>query len=104
MCPESTHCTEISWCSFHGSFHAHQVQGPRIVTQRSRESLHPVWRAATVIAVRAALRRTEGGLSSTRFPTMLISVHQGPPPSATCPNTTVAAAGERRRTQVNETE
>jgi hypothetical protein len=35
---------------------------------------------------------------------MLASVHRRPPPSATCPNTTGAAAGERWRTGVNETE
>src|SRR5260370_9846926 len=35
---------------------------------------------------------------------MLTSVHRGPPPSVTCPNTTGAVAGERCRTGVNETE
>jgi len=35
---------------------------------------------------------------------MLASVHQGPPPSVTCPDMTRAVAGERCRTEVNETE
>ena len=35
---------------------------------------------------------------------MRTGVHQWPPPSVTCPNTTRAAGGERRRTEVNETE
>ncbi len=48
--------------------------------------------------------RTREGLPPTRFPTMLTSVHQGPPPSVTCLNMTGAVAGERRRTEVNETE
>jgi hypothetical protein len=48
--------------------------------------------------------RTREGLPPTRFPTMLARVHHSPPPSATCPNTTLVDAGERRRTGVNETE
>src|SRR5437764_880345 len=44
------------------------------------------------------------GVAPTRFPTMLASVHRCPPPSVTCPNTTTAAACERCRTGVNETE
>jgi hypothetical protein len=48
--------------------------------------------------------RTREGLPPTRFPTMLTTVHRGPPPSVTCPNTTGAVSGERRRTEVNETE
>src|SRR5262249_36094245 len=35
---------------------------------------------------------------------MLAHVHRRPPPSATCPDTAGAAAGERPRTGVNETE
>src|SRR5262249_45228075 len=46
--------------------------------------------------------RTREGLHPPRFPTMRISVHHSPPPSATCPNTTGTVAGERRRTGVNE--
>jgi hypothetical protein len=42
--------------------------------------------------------------SPARFPTMLACVHQCPPPSVTCPSMTTAAAGERCRTGVNETE
>src|SRR5262245_14459169 len=34
---------------------------------------------------------------------MLIGIHHSPLLSATCPNTTGAAAGERSRTEVNET-
>jgi hypothetical protein len=34
---------------------------------------------------------------------MLTSVHQWPPPSVTCPDASGAAAGERRRTGMNET-
>jgi hypothetical protein len=48
--------------------------------------------------------RTREGLPPTRFPTMLAGVHRGPPPSVTCPNMIGAVAGERRRTEVNETE
>src|SRR5690242_4179146 len=48
--------------------------------------------------------RTREGLHPTRLPTMLTGVHQWPPPSVTCPDVTGAAAGERRRTEVNETE
>jgi hypothetical protein len=48
--------------------------------------------------------RTPEGLPPTRFPTMLASVHQCSPPSVTCQNATGAAAGERCRTGVNETE
>jgi hypothetical protein len=35
---------------------------------------------------------------------MRTGVHQWPPPSVTCPDTTGTVAGERRRTGVNETE
>ena len=38
------------------------------------------------------------------LPTMLTTVHRGSPPSVTCPNMTGAVAGERRRTQMSETE
>ena len=48
--------------------------------------------------------RTREGLHPTRFPTMLTGVHQWPPLSVTCPDMTGAIAGERRRTEVNETE
>src|SRR5215469_14872465 len=47
--------------------------------------------------------RTPEGLPPTRFPTMHTSVHQWPPPSATCPNTIGVAAGEQWRIGVNET-
>jgi hypothetical protein len=48
--------------------------------------------------------RTREGLHPTRFPTMRTSVHRGPPPSVTSPNTTGTVAGEWPRTGVNETE
>ena len=47
--------------------------------------------------------RTREGLPPTRFPTMHTSVHQRPPPSVSCANSTGAAAGERLWTEVNET-
>lgn len=41
---------------------------------------------------------------STRVPTLLASVQRCSAPSATCPNASTMAAGERSRTGVNETE
>src|SRR5215472_4100711 len=43
-------------------------------------------------------------LPRQRFPTMRTSVHRRPPSSVTWPNTTGTVAGERRRTEANETE
>jgi hypothetical protein len=66
--------------------------------------------SALMIGVSAGQRgggceiRTREGLPPTRFPTMLTTVHRGPPPSVTCPNMTGAVSGEQRRTEVNETE
>ena len=41
--------------------------------------------------------------TATRFPTLLASVHQGPPPFMACADARRVAAGERSRTGVNET-
>ena len=46
--------------------------------------------------------RTREGLPPTRFPTLLITIRHGPPPSATWADVFCAVAGEHSRTAVNE--
>src|SRR5262245_41226163 len=51
-------------------------------------------------ACRAMRPRTRQGSTAPRFPTLLACVHQWPPPSVTCANRVILAAGERSRTGV----
>ena len=70
-----------------------------VLSGRVSGAAHRTW---TRLLVGRRRSFTDGGTTPTRFPTTLTSVHQCPPPFATCANTPTVNAGERLRTGVNE--